>query len=199
MTYVWHRDCLLLGGLNSGTSFVSGFAIFSVLGFMAQEQGVDIADVAESGTRVQGDGSSDGGRCCQKRNNNNWKLNQRVNQATVNFKRGGQSNSSLSFKSRKRWCWNVEVSAIAHSLNKSLKETELLLQCEICSTFSQYRLHCFGQVLWVLATQWTVVLKSSCAGPLSLLQVFNGTRCRHVPHSTGSCHLIAFFLMRGHW
>lgn len=32
---------------------------------MAQEQGVDIADVAESGTRVQGDGSSDGGRCCQ--------------------------------------------------------------------------------------------------------------------------------------
>lgn len=51
MIYVWHRDCLLLGGLNSGTSFVSGFAIFSVLGFMAQEQGVDIADVAESGTR----------------------------------------------------------------------------------------------------------------------------------------------------
>ncbi|KAH0630190.1 hypothetical protein JD844_012904 [Phrynosoma platyrhinos] len=43
------RDCLLLGCLNSGTSFVSGFAIFSVLGFMAQEQGVDIADVAESG------------------------------------------------------------------------------------------------------------------------------------------------------
>uniref|UniRef100_A0A8C7FN58 Transporter n=1 Tax=Oncorhynchus kisutch TaxID=8019 RepID=A0A8C7FN58_ONCKI len=37
------------GCLNSGTSFVSGFAIFSVLGFMAQEQGVDIADVAESG------------------------------------------------------------------------------------------------------------------------------------------------------
>ena len=43
---------MLLGALNSGTSFVSGFAIFSVLGFMAQEQGVDIADVAESGTRV---------------------------------------------------------------------------------------------------------------------------------------------------
>lgn len=43
---------MLLGILNSGTSFVSGFAIFSVLGFMAQEQGVDIADVAESGTRV---------------------------------------------------------------------------------------------------------------------------------------------------
>ncbi|KAA0712419.1 Sodium- and chloride-dependent taurine transporter [Triplophysa tibetana] len=46
--YNCYRDCLLLGGLNSATSFVSGFAIFSVLGFMAQEQGVDIADVAES-------------------------------------------------------------------------------------------------------------------------------------------------------
>ncbi|XP_030061381.1 sodium- and chloride-dependent taurine transporter isoform X2 [Microcaecilia unicolor] len=47
--YNSYRDCLLLGCLNSGTSFVSGFAIFSVLGFMAQEQGVDIAEVAESG------------------------------------------------------------------------------------------------------------------------------------------------------
>lgn len=37
---------------------------------MAQEQGVDIADVAESGTRVsQGDGGSDGGRCCQMKQN----------------------------------------------------------------------------------------------------------------------------------
>lgn len=70
---------MLLGGLNSGTSFVSGFAIFSVLGFMAQEQGVDIADVAESGTRVQGDGSSDGGCCCpekkekKRKKKDNWK------------------------------------------------------------------------------------------------------------------------------
>uniref|UniRef100_A0A3B1K8X5 Transporter n=1 Tax=Astyanax mexicanus TaxID=7994 RepID=A0A3B1K8X5_ASTMX len=47
--YNCYRDCMLLGCLNSGTSFVSGFAIFSVLGFMAQEQGVAIADVAESG------------------------------------------------------------------------------------------------------------------------------------------------------
>ncbi|XP_058486741.1 sodium- and chloride-dependent taurine transporter-like [Solea solea] len=47
--YNCYRDCLLLGALNSGTSFVSGFAIFSVLGFMAQEQGVAISDVAVSG------------------------------------------------------------------------------------------------------------------------------------------------------
>lgn len=43
------RDCIMLCCLNSGTSFVAGFAIFSVLGFMAYEQGVPIAEVAESG------------------------------------------------------------------------------------------------------------------------------------------------------
>lgn len=43
------RDCIYLCLLNSGTSFVAGFAIFSVLGFMAYEQGVDISLVAESG------------------------------------------------------------------------------------------------------------------------------------------------------
>lgn len=44
-----YRDCIMLCCLNSGTSFVAGFAIFSVLGFMALEQGVPIKDVAESG------------------------------------------------------------------------------------------------------------------------------------------------------
>ncbi|XP_051726572.1 sodium- and chloride-dependent GABA transporter 2-like isoform X2 [Ctenopharyngodon idella] len=44
-----YRDCWWLCLLNSSTSFVAGFAVFSVLGFMAQEQGVPIEEVAESG------------------------------------------------------------------------------------------------------------------------------------------------------
>ncbi|KAM7402181.1 hypothetical protein PAMP_017445 [Pampus punctatissimus] len=44
-----YRDSFYLCLLNSGTSFISGFAIFSVLGYMSQEQGVDIDKVAESG------------------------------------------------------------------------------------------------------------------------------------------------------
>ncbi|MBN3310376.1 S6A13 protein, partial [Amia calva] len=44
-----YRDCIMMSCLNSGTSFVAGFAVFSVLGFMAHEQGVPIAEVAESG------------------------------------------------------------------------------------------------------------------------------------------------------
>ncbi|XP_030634857.1 sodium- and chloride-dependent GABA transporter 2-like [Chanos chanos] len=44
-----YKDCYKLCLLNSGTSFVAGFAIFSVLGFMAHEQGVDITEVAQSG------------------------------------------------------------------------------------------------------------------------------------------------------
>uniref|UniRef100_A0A668B071 Transporter n=1 Tax=Myripristis murdjan TaxID=586833 RepID=A0A668B071_9TELE len=44
-----YKDCFYLCLLNSATSVVSGFAIFSILGFMTYEQGVDIAEVAESG------------------------------------------------------------------------------------------------------------------------------------------------------
>nr|XP_006628644.1 PREDICTED: sodium- and chloride-dependent GABA transporter 2-like isoform X2 [Lepisosteus oculatus] len=44
-----YRDSFYLCLLNSATSFVAGFAVFSVLGFMAHEQGVDISLVAESG------------------------------------------------------------------------------------------------------------------------------------------------------
>uniref|UniRef100_A0A3Q2DR49 Sodium- and chloride-dependent betaine transporter-like n=2 Tax=Cyprinodon variegatus TaxID=28743 RepID=A0A3Q2DR49_CYPVA len=44
-----YKDCFHLCLLNSCTSIVAGFAIFSVLGFMTYEQGVDISEVAESG------------------------------------------------------------------------------------------------------------------------------------------------------
>ncbi|XP_077396249.1 sodium- and chloride-dependent GABA transporter 3-like [Festucalex cinctus] len=44
-----YKDCLWLSLLNSCTSVVAGFAVFSVLGFMAHEQGVPVAEVAESG------------------------------------------------------------------------------------------------------------------------------------------------------
>ncbi|XP_024921616.1 sodium- and chloride-dependent GABA transporter 3-like [Cynoglossus semilaevis] len=44
-----YRDSFFLCLLNSATSVVAGFAIFSVLGFMMYEQGVHIAEVAESG------------------------------------------------------------------------------------------------------------------------------------------------------
>ncbi|XP_073323777.1 sodium- and chloride-dependent GABA transporter 2-like [Pagrus major] len=44
-----YKDSFYLCLLNSGTSFISGFAIFSVLGYMSQKQGVDIHSVAESG------------------------------------------------------------------------------------------------------------------------------------------------------
>ncbi|TRY85112.1 hypothetical protein DNTS_023050, partial [Danionella cerebrum] len=48
-TQIFFSDCIMLCCLNSGTSFVAGFAIFSVLGFMAYEQNVPIEAVAESG------------------------------------------------------------------------------------------------------------------------------------------------------
>uniref|UniRef100_A0A665SX45 Transporter n=1 Tax=Echeneis naucrates TaxID=173247 RepID=A0A665SX45_ECHNA len=44
-----YQDAFLLALINSGTSFFAGFVVFSVLGFMAAEQGVDISKVAESG------------------------------------------------------------------------------------------------------------------------------------------------------
>ncbi|XP_033993171.1 sodium- and chloride-dependent GABA transporter 2-like isoform X2 [Trematomus bernacchii] len=44
-----YKDTFALCTLNSLTSFVAGFAVFSVLGFMSHELGVDISTVAESG------------------------------------------------------------------------------------------------------------------------------------------------------
>jgi len=43
------RDCTLLAFCNSGTSLYAGFVIFSVLGFMAHDQGIHISEVAEKG------------------------------------------------------------------------------------------------------------------------------------------------------
>jgi SNF family Na+-dependent transporter len=43
------RDSVMFALTNSGTSFFAGFVIFMVLGFMAQEAGKAVKDVAESG------------------------------------------------------------------------------------------------------------------------------------------------------
>ncbi|XP_047225139.1 sodium- and chloride-dependent betaine transporter-like [Girardinichthys multiradiatus] len=43
-----YKDCFWLCLLNNGTSFVAGFVVFSVLGFMAQKLDVTVDNVAES-------------------------------------------------------------------------------------------------------------------------------------------------------
>lgn len=49
LLFFLHRDTFVLCLLNGGTSFVAGFAIFSVLGFMSYEQGLPISEVAATG------------------------------------------------------------------------------------------------------------------------------------------------------
>ncbi|XP_012988176.2 sodium- and chloride-dependent creatine transporter 1 [Esox lucius] len=44
-----YKDAFMLALINSGTSFFAGFVVFAILGFMANEQGVDISQVAETG------------------------------------------------------------------------------------------------------------------------------------------------------
>lgn len=53
LSFYNYRDAFALCLLNSATSFVAGFAVFSVLGFMSYELGVDVAAVAESGMTLR--------------------------------------------------------------------------------------------------------------------------------------------------
>lgn len=46
------RDAILTSSINCITSFFSGFAIFSVLGYMADKHKVRIEDVATDGVYV---------------------------------------------------------------------------------------------------------------------------------------------------
>ena len=43
------RDAVLISMLNSSTSIFAGFVIFSVIGFMANEQQLPVSEVAASG------------------------------------------------------------------------------------------------------------------------------------------------------
>ena len=47
------RQSLIVCAVNSGTSFFSGFAVFSVIGFMAKEQNKPISEVAASGELIK--------------------------------------------------------------------------------------------------------------------------------------------------
>ncbi|OWF36769.1 Sodium- and chloride-dependent GABA transporter 2 [Mizuhopecten yessoensis] len=45
----FYRDGIIISCINSGTSLVGGFAVFSVLGFMAKQHNLPIKDVANAG------------------------------------------------------------------------------------------------------------------------------------------------------
>ena len=44
------RDAWMVPLINCGTSFLAGIVVFSILGYMANQKGVSVADVAEGGT-----------------------------------------------------------------------------------------------------------------------------------------------------
>ena len=46
------KDCAIICCFNSGTSLVGGVVIFSVLGYMAHESGLNVEDVAEKGPGI---------------------------------------------------------------------------------------------------------------------------------------------------
>ena len=43
------RDAIIIPLINCGTSFIAGFAIFSIIGFMATQANVAVEDVITSG------------------------------------------------------------------------------------------------------------------------------------------------------
>ena len=48
--FLWYcRDSLIIPVINCGTSIYAGFAIFSVLGYLADAKGLEVQDVAEGG------------------------------------------------------------------------------------------------------------------------------------------------------
>ena len=47
--FFYFRDAILTSCINSATSFIAGFVIFSVLGYMAHASGQNIEDVATEG------------------------------------------------------------------------------------------------------------------------------------------------------
>ena len=49
---IYLQDALIICAVNSCTSMFAGIVIFSFLGFMANEQGVDVKDVAAGGKNV---------------------------------------------------------------------------------------------------------------------------------------------------
>lgn len=55
VAWVFHsRDALVTSVVNCMTSFVSGFVIFTVLGYMAEMRNEDVSEVAKDAGRIQG-------------------------------------------------------------------------------------------------------------------------------------------------
>lgn len=50
-----YRDALITSGVNCGTSFLAGFAVFSVLGHMAHVQRTSVENVARDGKSLYSD------------------------------------------------------------------------------------------------------------------------------------------------
>lgn len=44
-----NRDCIALCALNSGTSIFAGFAVFSIMGYMAHELSLPMENIVKSG------------------------------------------------------------------------------------------------------------------------------------------------------